>query len=134
MRILKKIQHKYQTGMQIFKKTDHQYHSRIDRLVIKHLSSQGRLNLMGGLCWFWCPNQCWAGIRKNVKTEQSFKPVLSLKLLGYHIKWCLLWNSDAGIYIVWELGLWNLVLGFYVMWELGFWNHDQMYIYILLKS
>jgi hypothetical protein len=44
MRILKKVQHKYQTGMQIFKKIEYQYHSRIDWLVIKHLSSEGRLN------------------------------------------------------------------------------------------
>jgi len=44
MRILKKVQHKYQTGMQIKKKIEYQYHSRIDWLVIKHLSSQGRLN------------------------------------------------------------------------------------------
>ncbi len=72
--------------MQIFKKIEYQYQSRADELVIKHLSSQGRPNARGGLCCFWCPNQCWAGIRKNVKTKQSFKLVLSLKLLGYHIK------------------------------------------------
>jgi hypothetical protein len=47
----------------------------------------------GRLCFFVIPqqrpfyiNQCWVGIRKHVRTEQGFKPILHLKLLGYHIE------------------------------------------------
>jgi hypothetical protein len=47
-------------------------------------------------------NQYWVGIRKNVRTGQGFNPVLSLKLSGYHIEWCPLWNPTAGFYVMWQ--------------------------------
>jgi hypothetical protein len=53
------------------------------------------------------------GYEKKVRTEQGFKPVLSLNSSGYHIEWC---------------PLWNLAAGFHMMWELGFWNPDQVCI------
>jgi hypothetical protein len=31
--------------------------SKVDWSVIKYLSAQGRLDLRGGLCCFWCPNK-----------------------------------------------------------------------------
>jgi len=31
--------------------------ARVDRSVIEHLSTQGKLDPRGGLCCFWCPNK-----------------------------------------------------------------------------
>jgi hypothetical protein len=31
--------------------------TRVDQLMIKHLSTQGRLDQRGGLHCFWCPNK-----------------------------------------------------------------------------
>jgi hypothetical protein len=45
------------------------------------------------ICFFVIPqqrpfyiNQCWVGIRKNVRIGQGFKLVLCLKLSGYHLE------------------------------------------------
>jgi hypothetical protein len=32
---------------------------RVEQLVSKHLSTQGRLDPRGGLCCFGCPNKTW---------------------------------------------------------------------------
>jgi len=56
-------------------------HSRINQLVSKHLSTQGRLDLKGGLCCFWCPNKAWTPLIGASSTQKIIINTIELRKL-----------------------------------------------------
>jgi hypothetical protein len=61
---------------------------RVNQLVTKHLSAQGRLDPRGGLHCFWYPNKTWTpsldafGTLKLVKNGIELKKLQPLKVQG----------------------------------------------------